>query len=153
MTSSKAPQGLYGVFEQLALCLETPCVPGELEQWIDAVAEAAARTGPALRRQIDHVHKAQRAEIVHTDPESYFKAEQLKKADLDMLQRFDALSRRINQLRARAPQVEPHEAAVRDEVDSLVRDGLTLVTSARQLDVAMRTWLQEAFHRDKGVAD
>jgi hypothetical protein len=142
-----------GPLGNFTVCLETPCVPGELEQWAVAVRDAAQAAGEFLAGHVRQNHQEHYARIVAADTEMFRKVEQLKQEDQNLLQCFERLTARIKRIAEQAPRVEPDEARLRGHVDVLIHDGLEFVVRWEQQEIAIRNWLQEAFVRECGVGD
>ncbi|HMF17411.1 MAG TPA: hypothetical protein VKE98_09405 [Gemmataceae bacterium] len=147
------PQDLDGALRNLSLCLEEPCVPGELEGWIKAVWEAVERARPLLYKHLTRNHQDHFASIVEEDTEMFRQVTLLKKEDQNILQHFHAVSERVSKLLEKAPRVGPNEAQLHEDVSGLITDGLSFVIQVQRQGIAIRTWLQEAFVRDRGVGD
>ena len=77
----------------------------------------------------------------------------LKKEDQNILRSLESLAERTRNLMVKAPVLEPNEAQVHDEVSALIKDGLAFIVQCQRQEIAIRTWLQEAFLRERGVAD
>jgi hypothetical protein len=148
-----APEEVLNAVGHLATCLETPQVPGELEHWMATVRQAADGAGQLLRRRLATVHKTDYAEIAAADPGLLHRVEQMKTEDARSLELLDALGKRIEVLDDKVRRVEPNELAIADELQGLVDQGLAFVIQVQKQEVARRTWLQEAFNRDRGVVD
>lgn len=148
-TSSDLQQSLARLEE----CLETPLVPGELEAWIKTLRQAVGAFGPLFRRQVGEVHAAELSEIGSEDPELFGRVNELLHEDERNLQRFQFLERSIETLSELISEIEPDETRFKQHVDDLVEEGLQFVIAVRRQEVAIRTWLQEAFNRDRGDVD
>jgi hypothetical protein len=137
----------------LETALETPMVPGELDGWAGALRDAAENLQPLLGRRITTAHRESFSQIEATDPELIRRVENLKTEDERIQRDFQALSDRIADLAARAPDAEPDEGTLDQQVSELVDEGLAFVIRLRKQEVALRTWLVEAFQRDRGPVD
>ena len=146
-------QDLDSALKIFSLCLEEPCVPGELEGWIKAVWEAVQRVRPVLYKHLTRNHQEHFADIVEEDTEMFRQVTLLKKEDENILQHFHALSERASKLLEKAPRVGPNEAQLQEDVSALITAGLAFVIQVQRQGIAIRSWLQEAFLRDRGVAD
>lgn len=144
---------LESALKHFSVCLEDPCVPGELERWIHTVWKALEQVRPLLYKHLTRNHQEHFAGIVEEDSEMFRQVTLLKKEDDGILQSLQALSERARKLLENAPRVGPNEAQLHDEVSALICDGLAFVVQVQHQDIAIRTWLQEAFLRDRGVAD
>ena len=153
MNSLKDRPKLSEALDELEACLETPIVPGELENWTRAARAACGRVGVALRAQVSDAHPEQYAEITQQDPELGHRVQQLRDEDQQLLAQFDALNARLQQLPARAEFVEPCEGKLEQPTSEAVADGLALVIRVPSQEQALATWYQEAFNRDRGIGD
>lgn len=154
ISATKASVGMLDEsLRRLATCLQTPVVAGELEPWLAAVSEATVAGGTELRRQVATEHPAEYAQIVKEDPELFRHVEQMKDGDRMSLELFDAFARRIEQMNNAAPRFEPDELRLEDRTRAVIDEGLALVMHIQKQEVARRTWLQEAFNRERGVGD
>jgi len=151
--SQAQPQNLDKALKHLTLCLEDPCVPGELEVWTKAVWEALEGVRPLLRQHLVLNHEEHFARITEADSEMFRQVTLLKKEDRNILQHFESLADLTKKLLERAPRIEPNEAQLHEEVSALITEGLAFVVQMQRQEIAIRTWLQEAFLRDRGVAD
>lgn len=147
------PKDLLEALQQFEACLETPCVPGELEQWTQTVQRSFNEVEHRLRRQIEDVHTAQFSEIGQVDPGLLARVEHLQAHDRAILDRLENLEQMLNELLRQAPSFGPDEAPLRDELTTFVNKGLWFVIQARKQENAISTWLLEAFDRDRGTVD
>lgn len=141
------------VLDGLEQQLETPVVPGELESWTGEAQLAMARLAHALRHRVEDVHDEQLAEIAAEDAELVIRVEALRGEDEALLEEVDRLRSRAAKLNEAAPRAEPNERRLGRGVDAFVEEALAFVIRVRKQEVALRTWYQEAFQRDRGVAD
>jgi len=80
------PQNLDKALEHLTLCLEDPCVPGELEGWTKAVWQALEGVRPVLQNHFAVNHQEHFARITEEDSEMFRQVTLLKKEDRNILQ-------------------------------------------------------------------
>jgi len=86
------PQNLDKALEHLTLCLEDPCVPGELEGWTKAVWQALEGVRPVLQNHFAVNHQEHFARITEEDSEMFRQVTLLKKEDRNILQHFESLA-------------------------------------------------------------
>lgn len=153
MSTDRDNPSLTYALSMLEACLETPFVPGELESWVHGARSAINRVGPLLRRQIDEVHAPQLKQIAVEDPGLLSRADDLREGDVQSLAKLEELSRTFETLDTIVAQIEPDETKLKAQLADVVKDGLTFVIHVRTQEVALRTWLQEAFDRDRGTVD
>lgn len=153
MNASSNDQEFRAAVESLETCLMTPRVPGELERWIDAAEKGIECVGTVLARQIDQEHRDYFQQITSEDPELHARVEQLKLGDERCRERHQTLWDRVRSLKKGVPQVEPDEGRLEPALVEFCDNGLSLVLDLRKQEVAIETWLQEAFSRDRGTGD
>ncbi|MBI1901070.1 MAG: hypothetical protein HYS13_08165 [Planctomycetia bacterium] len=146
-------QELEAALGELATSLQKPVVSGDLVEWVAGVRAAAQPVYELLHRQVEIVRPADCAQIMTEDPEQARNVQQLKDGDRESLSQFTELLARIDQLSQKAPRREPDEGSMTAELKALVDDGLAFVLHAQKQEVAARTWLHEAFNRDRGTVD
>jgi hypothetical protein len=151
--NDKQPKDLSSALERLTLCLQTPCLPGDVEEWAQPVLEAVETAGQALGRQISVTHGEHFAGILEQDVEMFRQVVKLKAADQTLLDEFEKLAQKARRLVEKAPRVEPDEGKLRECIDGIVHEGLAFVLACQQQEIALRSWLQEAFVREVGVGD
>lgn len=133
--------------------LEVPFVPGELERWIDAVEGAFTQVRPRLQRRLQHAHPDEFAEIGEADPGLIRRVEQMREEDAALREETAELADRITALRSAITSVEPDEARVETMLETFIEQALQFVIRVRKQEQAVRTWLMEAFNRDRGTID
>jgi hypothetical protein len=144
---------LLEALAELEADIETPCVPGELEGWIGAANDAFQRVQPLLDRQIHTVHPQQFSEISEEDEELLRRVEQMRQEDAGIAEAAGELREQIQKLETAAANIEPDEARFRTAFDDFVQAGLKWIIRVRTQEQAIRTWLMEAFTRDRGPVD
>jgi hypothetical protein len=144
---------LQGVLGDLSVSLETPCVPGEMEQWAAGVRDALNCARPYVREQLATKHREHYQGIADQDTEMFRQVANLMKEDQRLIDDLETLHKRSARLVEKVAHLEPDEARLRDDVKALRHDGLEFLIQWQQQDVALRSWLQEAFNRERGVGD
>ena len=144
---------LRSSLESLETSLATPIVSGELSAWANQVGSAWADTRPRVRNQLVHAHQKQYEEITSQDPELFARVEKLKAEDAALEEQIESFNRLVDRLADLAPLAEPDERKFHALVEELQKRGVELITRMRRQLVAVQTWYQEAFIRDRGVAD
>ncbi len=138
--------------ESVETCLMTPRVSGELDGWIANLKHAMDTFGAALLQQISEGHCAAFQQITSQDSELHSRVEQLQRNDLQSRELYDALQNRLAILEKSTPRVEPDEGRLEMEVVKFCESGLAFVQHVRKQEVAIDTWFQEAFQRDRGIS-
>lgn len=144
---------LLATLAELEASVETPCIPGELEQWIDAVDDAFQRLKPFLDRQIATFHPQQFDDIGEEDEELFRRVEQMREEDASIDRQAARLGERMTKLKTAAANIEPDEAKLRTAFEGFVEAALDWIIQVRTQEQAIRTWLLEAFTRDRGDVD
>lgn len=157
MTAMPSPrdnqQRLHAALDELEASVETPFVPGEFERWIAEVESAWTHLQPDLDWLLAKRHPEDYAEIGEEDPELIPRVEQMRQEDAEIEQQAAILQRQIPPLQSAIAHVEPDEAQLKPQLDELVRSVLSLIIRIRKQEQAVRTWLGEAFNRDRGTVD
>lgn len=144
---------LAACLTQLETAFERPLVPGELVSWIEEVRRAFDDLIQTWRRQVQEIHGRDYEQIVQEDPNLEHRVKQLKAVDDELIKQCDELLFRIEEFAAAAGKVEPDEQSLEAERERLAQDGINFVVAARTQEVQRRTWLMEAYQRDRGVGD
>jgi hypothetical protein len=135
LAAEKAREELFReALEQLETCAGTPLVSGEMVGWIEDLQDAALKLKPRLEQQIGEVHRAEFKQIRRED-------------------QFLALVDRLPILWQLAERIEPDEQRAERTAEEFAKNAIELVARIRKQEVAIRTWLMEAFTRDRGVVD
>lgn len=136
-------------FEEAA---ETPFVPGELENWLDAAARAYDELVPQVRLQTEHIHAEEFAEIAEEDPELLSRVEAMRQEDQDLAALCNGIGEGLKQFQSEVDK-GASETDLKEDLDQFVSLCLDFVTRVRKQEVTVRTWLMEAFTRDRGTVD
>lgn len=152
MSATPRNKEFLQAIQSLERCLLTPRVPGELEYWLKNSKAAIDAVGAAMAQQFGDEHRTAFNQITSQDSDMYNRVDQLKIGDTQSREQYDALRVRVHQLEKDAPGVEPDEGRLGAELRRLCESGLSLVTQLRKQEVAIDTWLQEAFQRDRGIS-
>ena len=146
-------QEVRDALEELELSLQTPLVPGELENWIRAVETACQATGDVLQRQIAVVHRQQFAEMLQQDPGMQPRVDELQAGDEKTQEMFASFRDRVERLAPKVLAVDADEGRVEERLKALSEQGLEFVGHARSQETATNTWFMEAFNRERGGGD
>lgn len=153
MSRTTANSAVIDAVERFEVCLETPLVPGEMENWASALRDAYRELAPVLDDHLQTVRRPMLRQIATDDPELLCHTEEMKRADKETLERLDRLRQWIEQLPDVASKIEPDEKRLEEHIRSLIRDGLELVMHVRKQETVLNTWYQEAIFRDRGNVD
>ncbi|MBL8849918.1 MAG: hypothetical protein JNG89_09545 [Planctomycetaceae bacterium] len=157
MTALEEQQALdrefHAVLEQLETAAGTPLVSGEMERWLQEFTAALAAAQPALIRRIQVSHAPQLKEIRREDPEMMRNADCVQREDAWIAETIQGLLARADVLQPMVARIEPDEKRAETALVELGEQAVQLVARARKQEIALRTWLQEAFTRDRGVVD
>jgi hypothetical protein len=146
-------QRLHEALGKLEASVETPFVPGEFERWIAEVESAWRNLQPGMELLITTRHPQDYAEIRQEDLELIPRVEQMRQEDAEIQRQADLLERQIPRLTAAVAHVEPDEGRLTPRLDAFAHDALSLIIRVRKQEQAVRTWLGEAFNRDRGTVD
>ena len=144
---------LESELHEFETCLETPFVPGELERWMDAVRSAWGQLSPTLRDRFEREQPELFEQIVADDPELHERVNELREHNAQVLELRRDLEQRIAWLQERVARVEPDEKRLDDELNRFIEDALRFVIESRKQEVALRTWMLEAYERETGPVD
>lgn len=144
---------LRELLERFEANLESPAVPGEMEQWVQAVHRSFEDLEERAKRRIREDHRAEFDEIVDQDPGLSQRVEDMQRDDRDCLERLQDFHERISRLAGKISEIEPDEKLARKEFQEIVDRGLALVIQIRKQEKAVSTWLSEALSRDGGTVD
>ena len=146
-------QQLRKALENLESCLETPVLPGELSSWVVNLEQSLLALEPLLARQLESVHAGDFAAILEEDTSLAARVETLRSTDQSLLSEFVSVSQAAVQLAAKADCAESDEGACKDAVEQLIEAGIGFVIDVRKQESAIRTWVMEAYGRDRGAVD
>lgn len=131
--------------------VSAPFLPGEAAAWCRRVKEQLA----TLKRTLDSVDESRRRDI-----------SQISREDPELLTRTAALRRRRAELEEELAQLRESlavfqrqiaggstDVSPRSHLRRLRADLLDWIVHWRAHDSEIRTWLQEALYRDRGVVD
>ena len=132
--------------------LETPLVPGELEEWLQMVRNSFAQFTPILQEQIQQVHQANYDEIAEEDPELLRQVTTMQEEDEAIAAKRAEIDEWLKSLETRF-QGGASETDLKEDLNQFVTKSLMFVIRVRKQEVTVRTWLMEAFLRDRGPVD
>lgn len=142
-----------GALDELERCAESPFIPGELERWHAAVSESLQRFTPLLKEHAQTVHPAEFQNITDEDPELLQRVELMREEDREIECEAERLLEDAARLQPAVQRVEPDEARVETTLTRFANAMLGFVIRVRKQEIAVRTWLGEAFGRDRGTVD
>ena len=146
-------QALLEALDNLEACVETPFVPGELERWIGSVDDAWQPIPVLLARLASSHHPDQFAKMRDEDDGLIRRIELMREEDQKLDKLSDEFGQRIPQLETAIANIEPDEALLNPALDAFVDEALNLIIRIRTQEQTVRTWLLEAFNRDRGTVD
>jgi hypothetical protein len=138
---------------RLETALDTPPISGELRAWAATLRKTFDETARDILHQIDAVHSEQFQEIEEQNSELLARVTHLREEDHKNREWCGNLARQFSELEAHATRAGADEKQVIDEQQKLLDEGLRFVMNVRRQETAIRTWLEEAFDRDTGLAD
>lgn len=152
-TTNQWEEPFHTALDELERCAETPFVPGELERWHSALFEGLRHFTPHLKQHTREMHPAEFQNIEDEDPELTRRVELMRAEDRELEQEADRLIDDAARLEAAVHKAEPDEARVEAPLTRLANATLGFVIRVRKQEIAVRTWLGEAFGRDRGTID
>ena len=132
--------------------LSTPIVSGELAAWVGEVEKAWEEASAQIHDCVTRLHPRQYDEIAKADPELMPRIEVLKAEDEAIEQEREHIHQMVERDAQHVPKLEPDEGKAQKHVQSLIDKGLAFLMRVRKQEVAVETWLVEAFNRDRGTA-
>ncbi|HEX4070050.1 MAG TPA: hypothetical protein VHX68_02740 [Planctomycetaceae bacterium] len=150
-TNVKEP--LRDELERLETALDTPPVPGELTNWATMLRKSVDGASTAILAQIETVHPDQIREIEGQDADLLSRTQQLREVDQANRDWCKRLTKAFADFERKTARAGADEKQVIEEQQALLEDGLRFVTHVRKQETAIRSWMQEAFERDTGLAD
>lgn len=135
--------------------LETPFVPGELDEWCKETQEAFETLRELYRVEVRPAHERQLAEIREQDPGLDTRVARMAEEDEALVVELQRLGSLLSVLSGKVdPKVEEtDDSGTEEELPHLIRQMLEVVIRIRMLEKSLQTWFIEAFERDQGVAD
>jgi hypothetical protein len=133
--------------------LSTPIISGELAAWVGEAQKAWEEASAQIHFNVKHVHPRQFEEMAEEDPELLPKIEMLKAEDAAIEQERQRIGVMVARDAQHVPKLEPDEAKAQKHVQMLIDEGLAFIARVRKQEVAIQTWLVEAFNRDRGAGD
>jgi hypothetical protein len=144
---------LKSAMEKLETCLVTPIVSGEMETWTESVRESFDAVLEPLKEWLVSTGKKQLKSMAQQDSELLPRVDQLRQQGDELLVEAEEFRKMIARAAVKSEQVEPNEGLAVKDVSETMKRGLAFVLQYRTYSVALDTWFNEAFNRDRGVAD
>ncbi len=138
--------------ESFETALLTPITSGDLADWVMKMHSAWHITGDELHLE-GRLHEQQFDEIANQDPELLFRVEQLRSEEAELRKLCEHIGKAISRLADHCQQLEPDEERARRPTQQIIDDGLALVLRVKRQNIAVQTWYNEAFNRDRGPVD
>jgi hypothetical protein len=150
---TNAESDLKTALTSLETSLATPIISGELADWVEDLQKAWDEASAQIHYAIHHLHPRTYEEMGKQDAELLPRMELLRGEDQaikDDRERIGGLIARDVKL---VPTLEPDEGRAYSYLKPLIDEGLAFVLRVRKQEVALETWLAEAFNRDRGSVD
>ncbi len=144
---------LLDALAKLEFCLESPVVPGEMDDWTSMVQESFAEVEPLLKETVEKEHPKKLKQISQDDPGLHRRVTQLKEQDQESMSQVKQIRTQLDQIANKAEIIEPDEARLEDRLQEFIDKALEFILHVRKQEVAIDTWLLEALERDRGVVD
>lgn len=146
-------QALPATLEAFEQSLETPIIPGELQSWSANAQTTCHEAVAALKEHVPTWHKRVLEDIKRQDAELSTRVQELRAQDAELLKQARRVKADATKLAEDAKVLPSHEPRIKREVKDFVNEGLDWIIRAKKQEAALTTWYQEAFNRDRGVAD
>lgn len=153
MNATDTEHDLRAALDEFETSLAIPVVSGELDAWSQQVRAAWAKVSAQVQRHLTQLHPKQLKQIGQEDPELLTQVDNMQAEDAALEEGRVCLDGIIERLARLAPKVEPDERKFHEYQAQLQKDGVDFLSRVKKQQVAMQTWFQEAFNRDRGVAD
>ena len=154
MDVAKPEQELRDALDAFENNLETPIVPGEFGKWSHYVQESWPAVAELVQREIHSTHRKQLDDIAQQDSEMLAVVKQLRKEDLEIAAELTEVGGMIDRLAEKASSLERTTGETQDSAaDPVIKRGIDFITRVKTQEVGVRTWLSEAFNRERGVGD
>ena len=154
MNITRPEQELKDALDAFENNLETPIIPGEFGRWSHYLQESWPAVAALVRKEIQSAHRKQLDEIARQDSEMLAVVKQIQKEDLEIVEELSEVEGMIARLAEKAPLLERTTGATQDHAaDPLIKRGIDFITRVKTQQVGVRTWLSEAFNRERGVGD
>jgi hypothetical protein len=144
---------LTDALEVLERSLEAPVVPGETELRAEAVRVAVEETRDAFVACTRYEHQRAFREIGDADPGLLHRVDRMKQEDAVLVGCWERAATDARELTHAAAVRPGDEASFRESFARYVTEVLDLVLTTRSQQAAVRTWVSEAFQRDRGEGD
>jgi hypothetical protein len=153
MDSTDPEHDLRAALDAFETSLAIPVVSGELDAWSQQVRTTWAEASEQVDLHLSELHPKQFKQIAKEDPELLSQVDNMKAEDAALAGCQASINRLVEELSKLAPAVEPDERKFHEYNARLIKDGIEFVGRVKKQQVGVRTWFQEAFNRDRGVAD
>lgn len=152
-TDQSAESEQKAVVDAFETSLLTPIVSGDLTDWLEALCNAWRAVGARLDDEYFRERTRLYDSIATQDPELLPRVEQLRSEDVAIAQECALFRRTMERLGGNASKLEPVEDPAQQFTQKVIDQGLALVTRVRRQNIAVQTWYNEAFNRDRGTVD
>ncbi|HEX5104771.1 MAG TPA: hypothetical protein VFV87_13210 [Pirellulaceae bacterium] len=152
-TTAISEKILSETLARLETALLTPVIAGEFSGWVHSVQQASATLAVDLTSCLHTILHVRYREIVEADPEQSANVEKLMVGDEQLLEQLTRFHERLYALGNAAEHVDKNEGKLEQQRHKVEEEGIALILHVKKQQAASSTWLEEAFYRDRGVAD
>ncbi len=138
---------------ELEVTLSTPRLSGELSEWSQRVCQAAQGLASVLEVELAQLRQEQFQVLLAEDTSLACRVDEIKAADEANRRVSREIAEQLCGIASETAARSDAETEFQSQVAELAEAGLRLVVDVRKQETAMNTWYQEAFQRDRGVAD
>lgn len=153
LEQEKQQQGQFqAALDAAAEQFAAPTEPERPVLWVTRCESALDELMSRLHEELE-VHQAEYAQIEENDLGLEPKLNEMRGEDGVIVEEGNQLVQRVAALRQRMSNGDTDEAAWEVELTQLSEQGLAWISRVRRQELAVRTWLVEAFTRDRGEGD
>lgn len=143
----------HNALESLAVSLATPVISGRLSNWVDSVDGSLRNFLLRWLERRDVVYQQLLEQIGNEDSDLLPRVDSLRNENAEITAMGQEVAQLAADIVSRIPHLEPSDSSLTSSVEQLSSTGLDWLARVRKQDVAMQTWQNEAFNRDRGVGD
>jgi len=152
-TAHVTEKDVFERLERLERAVYVPMVPGEVAQWLEAVATAANEVEETACEYFRTVHPGIFRQIAEQDPEQNPRVQILEQEDEEICTCLRAFVEFAEKLHGAGAQVELDERLIAGATKELSDRAVAMVQRIRRHETEISTWHVEAMLRDRGAVD
>jgi hypothetical protein len=153
MVQTNSDSALRDALASFETSVTTPVISGELSDWMEKLRKSWSAASMQMKVHAQALHPGQYEEIAAADAALLRQVELLKAEDEAIEKDRQKFDQTIVRMAEHLPKLEPDEAKAQPHIQSMMDQGIALVTRVRKQEVAVQTWFAEAFNRERGGGD